>query len=62
MTAIIRAYKDYHKWRRTYDLKQDHLPWKKLLDMQGVFHGIMIWRYYFLGRKEFSKLEHEKER
>jgi hypothetical protein len=30
--------------------------------MQGVFHGIMIWRYYFLGRKEFSKLEHEKER
>jgi len=62
MTAIIRAYKDYHKWRRTYDLKQDRLPWKKLLDMHGVFHGIMIWRYYFLGRKEFSKLEHEKER
>lgn len=57
MAAIIRAYRDYRRWRRHYDRGQDKLPWKKLLHMNGVFHGIMIWRYYFLGRNKFSELE-----
>ncbi|TWI81967.1 glycosyltransferase family 2 protein [Chitinophaga japonensis] len=57
MAAIIRAYRDYRRWKRRYDAAQDQLPRRKLLQMTGVFHGIMIWRYYFLGRKKFSELE-----
>jgi GT2 family glycosyltransferase len=55
MAAIYRAYKDYYRWRRTY-VKKDDLPEMKLMKMSGVFHGIMIWRYYFLGHKHFSEL------
>ncbi|MET6995899.1 glycosyltransferase family 2 protein [Chitinophaga defluvii] len=55
MMAIFRAYRDYYKWRRKY-VKKDTLPEKKLLAISGVFHGIMIWRYYFLNRKKFSDL------
>lgn len=55
MMAILRAYRDYYKWRRNYK-KEDTLPEKKLLAISGVFHGIMIWRYYFLNRKKFSEL------
>jgi len=55
MMAILRAYRDYYKWRRNY-VKKDTLPEKKLLGISGVFHGIMIWRYYFLNRKKFSEL------
>jgi GT2 family glycosyltransferase len=57
MAAIFRAYRDYIRWKRQYDPSEDKLPRKKLLQMEGVFHGIMIWRYYFLGRKKFSDLE-----
>jgi len=57
MMAVYRAYKDYYKWRRTY-VKTDQLPEMKLMKMNGVFHGIMIWRYYFLRRKYFSTLNH----
>ncbi|TWF32398.1 hypothetical protein FHW36_11673 [Chitinophaga polysaccharea] len=55
MAAIYRAYRDYYRWRRNY-VKKDHLPEMKLMKMTGVFHGIMIWRYYFLRRKKFSEL------
>jgi GT2 family glycosyltransferase len=55
MVAIFRAYRDYYKWRRGY-VKNDQLPEKKLLAISGVFHGIMIWRYYFLNKKKFSDL------
>lgn len=55
MAAIYRAYRDYYRWRRTY-VKKDDLPEMKLMKMSGVFHGIMIWRYYFLGHKHFSEL------
>lgn len=55
MAAVYRAYKDYYRWRKNY-VKKDQLPEMKLMKMQGVFHGIMIWRYYFLRRKEFSSL------
>jgi hypothetical protein len=55
MAAIYRAYRDYYRWRRKY-VKKDHLPEMKLLKMKGVFHGIMIWRYYFLKHKHFSEL------
>lgn len=55
MAAIYRAYRDYYRWRRTY-VKKDDLPEMKLMKMSGVFHGIMIWRYYFLGHKYFSEL------
>ena len=57
MAAIFRAYRDYLRWKKRYDPSGDQLPRKKLLHMKGVFHGIMIWRYYFLGRKKFSELE-----
>ncbi|ASZ14246.1 glycosyltransferase family 2 protein [Chitinophaga pendula] len=57
MTAIFRAYRDYYKWRARYQRKKDTLPQRRLLDIKGVFHGIMIWRYYFLNRKKFSELE-----
>jgi hypothetical protein len=57
MMAVYRAYKDYYKWRRSY-VKTDQLPEMKLMKMNGVFHGIMIWRYYFLRRKYFSALNH----
>ncbi|RFS19711.1 glycosyltransferase family 2 protein [Chitinophaga silvatica] len=53
--AIYRAYKDYYRWRKTY-VRNDHLPEVKLMKMTGVFHGIMIWRYYFLRHKYFSSL------
>ncbi|HEY9259040.1 glycosyltransferase family 2 protein [Chitinophaga sp.] len=55
MRAIYRAYKDYYRWRRTY-VRNDNLPEMKLMKMKGVFHGIMIWRYYFLKHKKFSEL------
>lgn len=55
MAAIYRAYRDYYRWRRNY-VKKDNLPEMKLMKMSGVFHGIMIWRYYFLGHKHFSEL------
>ncbi|MBO9727521.1 MAG: glycosyltransferase family 2 protein [Chitinophaga sp.] len=55
MAAIYRAYKDYYRWRRKYT-GTDHLPKIKLMKMTGVFHGIMIWRYYFLKHKKFSEL------
>ena len=55
MTAIYRAYKDYYRWRRNYK-RNDQLPEMKLMKMKGVFHGIMIWRYYFLKHKKFSEL------
>ena len=57
MMAIFRAYLDYYKWRRTEQQKlQDVFPRKRLYDLQGVFHGIMIWRYYFLRKKTFTAL------
>ena len=59
MKAIYKAYIDYLKWRRNYKGEKHALPQKKLLDMTGVFHGIMIWRYYFLNRKTFRTLEKE---
>lgn len=55
MVAIYRAYRDYYKWRKTYVNKHE-LPEVKLMKMKGVFHGIMIWRYYFLRRKKFREL------
>ncbi|MFY0254036.1 glycosyltransferase family 2 protein [Chitinophaga sp. 30R24] len=55
MRAICRAYRDYIRWRHKY-VKKDQLPERKLLTMTGVFHGIMIWRYYFLRHKKFSEL------
>ncbi|WP_261387683.1 glycosyltransferase family 2 protein [Chitinophaga pinensis] len=57
MKAIFKAYMDYRRWRRTYKLSSDRLPQKRLLELSGVFHGIMIWRYYFLNRKTFGTLE-----
>lgn len=57
MQAIFGAYRDYFRWRRGYDRTLDSLPERKLLSMAGVFHGIMIWRYYFLNRKTFRELE-----
>jgi GT2 family glycosyltransferase len=57
MRAIFRAYRHYYRWRRTYNHSTDRLPEKKLLELSGVFHGIMIWRYYFLNRKTFDTLE-----
>jgi GT2 family glycosyltransferase len=57
MRAVYRAYRHYWKWRRTYDRSKYPLPEKKLLELSGVFHGIMIWRYYFLNRKTFRTLE-----
>ncbi|WP_343674617.1 glycosyltransferase family 2 protein [Chitinophaga sp.] len=59
MKAIYKAYVDYMHWRRKYTGEKHALPQKKLLDMTGVFHGIMIWRYYFLNRKTFRTLEKE---
>lgn len=57
MTAIFRAYRDYYRWRReTRNQPPDTLPRKRLFDLHGVFHGIMIWRYYFLNRRKFSEL------
>nr|WP_295864498.1 glycosyltransferase family 2 protein [uncultured Chitinophaga sp.] len=55
MAAIWRAYRDYYRWRKTYVNKHE-LPEVKLMKMKGVFHGIMIWRYYFLRRKKFKDL------
>ncbi|WP_343743742.1 glycosyltransferase family 2 protein [Chitinophaga sp.] len=55
MVAIYRAYRDYYRWRKTYVNKHE-LPEVKLMKMKGVFHGIMIWRYYFLRRKKFRDL------
>ncbi|MBC9912104.1 glycosyltransferase family 2 protein [Chitinophaga varians] len=55
MVAIYRAYRDYYRWRKTYVNKHE-LPEVKLMKMKGVFHGIMIWRYYFLRRKKFREL------
>ncbi|NLR66194.1 glycosyltransferase family 2 protein [Chitinophaga varians] len=55
MVAIYRAYRDYYRWRKTYVNKYE-LPEVKLMKMKGVFHGIMIWRYYFLRRKKFRDL------
>ncbi|NML41809.1 glycosyltransferase family 2 protein [Chitinophaga sp. G-6-1-13] len=55
MVAIYRAYRDYYRWRRTYVNKHE-LPEVKLMKMKGVFHGIMIWRYYFLRKKKFRDL------
>lgn len=55
MAAIYRAYRDYARWRSKYK-NQDNLPEMKLMKMKGVFHGIMIWRYYFLRHKKFSEL------
>lgn len=55
MVAIYRAYRDYYRWRKTYVNKHE-LPEVKLMQMKGVFHGIMIWRYYFLRRKKFRDL------
>ncbi|SHM90601.1 hypothetical protein SAMN05444266_11378 [Chitinophaga jiangningensis] len=61
MKAIFKAYIDYRRWRRNY--KHDsRLPDVKLMTLSGVFHGIMIWRYYFLQHKKFSELKHEKAR
>jgi GT2 family glycosyltransferase len=57
MRAIFRAYRHYFRWRRRYDRRRDTLPNRKLLGMTGVFHGIMIWRYYFLNRRKFQELE-----
>lgn len=56
MKAIYLAYRHFRRWRRDYDASGDKLPRLKLFDLKGVFHGIMIWRYYFLGRKTFSEL------
>lgn len=57
MLAIFRAYRDYYRWRREVEKTlTDTLPRKRLFDLQGVFHGIMIWRYYFLNRRKFSEL------
>ncbi|ATL47727.1 glycosyl transferase family 2 [Chitinophaga caeni] len=61
MIAVFKAYRDYYRWRRlSKDLPADTLPEKKLFALDGVFHGIMIWRYYFLRRKKFSLLEGNK--
>lgn len=63
MMAIFRAYRDYYRWRRTDEKKlQDALPRKRLYDLQGVFHGIMIWRYYFLHKKTFRELWRPKKK
>ena len=56
MRAIYRAYRHFKRWRRNYDASQDTLPKLRLYDLKGVFHGIMIWRYYFLQRKTFTEL------
>lgn len=56
MKAIYAAYRDYYRWRRHYK-HTSTLPYKKLLQISGVFHGIMIWRYYFLRRNKFSDLQ-----
>lgn len=57
MGAIYRAYKHYYRWKKKYKDQQPHLAHIRLLEMSGVFHGIMIWRYYFLNRKTFDTLE-----
>jgi GT2 family glycosyltransferase len=57
MAAIYRAYVDYCRWRKKYDATKHPHPQKRLLELDGVFHGIMIWRYYFLRRKTFNALE-----
>lgn len=63
MMAIFRAYRDYYKWRRTEEKKLiDTFPRKRLYDLQGVFHGIMIWRYYFLHKKTFTELWRPKKK
>jgi len=60
MKAIGKAYIDYRRWRRKYNrAERDKLPEVKLMKLSGVFHGIMIWRYYFLQHKKFSELKHE---
>lgn len=57
MTAIFRAYRDYYRWRFTTGKQINNpLPRKKLYDLKGVFHGIMIWRYYFLNKRRFDEL------
>lgn len=61
--AIFRAYRHYYRWRRKIwpGYKDDNLPRRRLLSFTGVFPGIMIWRYYFLGRKKFSGLAGKKK-
>jgi GT2 family glycosyltransferase len=61
--AIFRAYRHYIGWRRKVwpGYAGDDLPKPKLLSIKGVFHGIMIWRYYFLGRNKFSDLAGKKK-
>lgn len=62
MMAIFRAYRDYYRWRRTEEKKQqDVFPRKRLYDLKGVFHGIMIWRYYFLNKQKFNELTRLKK-
>ncbi len=62
MLAIFRAYRDYYRWRRKEEKHlHDAYPRKRLYDLKGVFHGIMIWRYYFLNRRRFSELTPEKK-
>ncbi|MGX5819716.1 glycosyltransferase family 2 protein [Chitinophaga lutea] len=63
MMAIFRAYRDFYRWRRTEEKKlTDEFPRKRLYDLHGVFHGIMIWRYYFLHKKTFRELWHPKKK
>ena len=63
MAAIFRAYRDYYRWRRTEEKNTGNtLPRKRLFDLNGVFHGIMIWRYYFLNKRTFSTLWHPKKK
>ena len=63
MAAIFRAYRDYYRWRRTEEKNiRNTLPRKRLYDLKGVFHGIMIWRYYFLNKRTFSTLWHPKKK
>ncbi|WP_111599628.1 glycosyltransferase family 2 protein [Chitinophaga skermanii] len=58
MVAIFKAYRDYFRWKKIrHTLPKDTLPQVRLFALEGVFHGIMIWRYYFLQRKKFSLLE-----
>ncbi|HEY0273250.1 MAG TPA: glycosyltransferase family 2 protein [Chitinophaga sp.] len=56
MRAIYLAYRHFRRWRKTYNPGLDTLPRLRLYDLKGVFHGIMIWRYYFLQRKTFAEL------
>ncbi|GAA4313958.1 glycosyltransferase family 2 protein [Compostibacter hankyongensis] len=55
VTAILRAHRDYYKWRKTYRSPSDRQA-APLGKLPGAYTGSIIVQYFLLGRKRFSRL------